>query len=111
MIGRTLAHYRIVRLLGKGGMGEVYVAEDSKLNRNVALKVLPKEVAADPERRARFQREAQAVAALNHPNIVTLHSVEEADGIHFITMELVEGQTLGDLLPRGGFSLIRSPMR
>jgi serine/threonine protein kinase len=76
-------------------MGEVYVARDSKLNRNVALKVLPQEVAADADRRARFAREAQAVAALNHPNIVTIFSVEEDDGVHFITMAHVEGKILG----------------
>jgi Tol biopolymer transport system component len=105
MIGNTLAHYTIVAGLGKGGMGEVYVAEDAKLHRRVALKVLPEAMAADPERRARFEREALAVAALNHPNIVTIHSVEEADGVHFITMELVEGQTLTKMLPRSGFSL------
>ena len=86
-------------------MGEVYVAEDTKLGRRVALKVLPKEMATDPERRARFEREARAVAALSHPNIVTVYSVEEADGVHFITMELVEGQTLTKMLPRNGFSL------
>jgi serine/threonine protein kinase len=86
-------------------MGEVYVAEDTKLQRRVALKVLPKEMAADPERRSRFEREARAVAALSHPNIVTVYSVEEADGVHFITMELVEGKTLAKVLPRNGFSL------
>ena len=105
MIGNSLAHYTIVARLGKGGMGEVYVAEDTKLGRRVALKVLPEEMAADPERRARFEREARAVAALNHPNIVTLHSVEMVDGVHFITMELVEGQTLAKMLPREGFPL------
>jgi len=105
LIGRTLAHYEVVASLGKGGMGEVYVAEDTKLQRRVALKVLPKEMADDPERRSRFEREARAVAALSHPNIVTVHSVEEADGVHFITMELVEGKTLGKMLPRNGFSL------
>ena len=94
MIGQTLLHYRITSQLGAGGMGEVYVAEDSKLGRKVALKVLPPEMAADEERRARFAREAQAVAALNHPNIVTVFSVEEAGGVHFITMELVQGKTL-----------------
>ena len=99
MIGETLAHYEIVGSLGKGGMGEVYVAEDTKLQRRVALKVLPMEMAADPERRARFEREARAVAALSHPNIVTVHSVEEANGVHFITMELVEGKTLAKMLP------------
>jgi serine/threonine protein kinase len=105
LIGRKLVHYEIVRSLGKGGMGEVYVAEDTTLHRQIALKVLPEETAADPERRARFQREAQAVAALNHPNIVTVHSVEEADGVHFITMELVEGKTLAKMLPKNGFAL------
>jgi len=105
VIGKTLAHYKVVGSLGKGGMGEVYVAEDSKLQRRVALKVLPKEMAADPERRARFEREARAVAALSHPNIVTVHSVEEADGVHFITMELVEGKTLAKMLPRSGYAL------
>ena len=105
MIGKTFAHYEVVASLGKGGMGEVYVAEDTRLQRRVALKVLPAEMASDPERRARFEREARAVAALSHPNIVTIHSVEEADGIHFITMELVEGQTLAKVLPRNGFSL------
>ena len=105
LIGQTLAHYEVVRPLGKGGMGEVYVAEDTKLGRRVALKVLPEEMAADPERRARFEREARAVAALSHPNIVTVHSVEEADGVHFITMELVEGKTLAKILPKNGFAL------
>jgi serine/threonine protein kinase/Tol biopolymer transport system component len=105
VIGNTLAHYNIVASLGKGGMGEVYVAEDTKLHRRVALKVLPEEMAAEPERRARFEREARAVAALNHPNIVTVYSVEEAEGVHFITMELVEGRTLAKMLPKDGFSL------
>jgi len=105
VIGKTLAHYKIVSSIGKGGMGEVYVAEDTKLGRRVALKVLPEEMAAEPERRARFEREARAVAALSHPNIVTLHSVEETDGVHFITMELVDGKTLSKMLPKNGFSL------
>jgi len=102
---KKLLHYEILRLIGKGGMGDVYAAEDTKLGRNVALKILPSEMAADPERRARFEREAKAVAALNHPNIVTIHSVEEADGVHFITMELVEGKTLSELIPKGGCPL------
>jgi Tol biopolymer transport system component len=103
--GQRLAHYSIVRPLGRGGMGEVYVAQDTKLNRQVALKLLPREMASDVERLERFRREAQAVAALNHPNIVTIHSVEEADGVHFITLELVEGQTLDKLIPAGGVSI------
>jgi serine/threonine protein kinase len=83
-------------------MGEVYRATDTKLGRDVALKVLPAEMARDPERLARFQREARAVAALNHPHIVTIFSVEEADGVHFLTMELVEGQSLDHCVPEGG---------
>ena len=83
-------------------MGEVYRATDTKLGRDVALKVLPAEMAQDPERLARFRREANAVAELNHPNIVTIYSVEEADDIHFLTMELVEGQSLDQLIPAGG---------
>lgn len=85
-------------------MGEVYRATDTKLGRDVALKVLPAEMARDPERLARFQREAKALAALNHPHIVTIHSVEEEDGIHFLTMELVQGQSLDRLIPAGGLS-------
>jgi serine/threonine protein kinase len=80
-------------------------ATDSKLGREVALKVLPPDVACDPERLARFQREARAVAALNHPHIVTIYSVEEADGVQFLTMELVEGQALDSLIPPGGLPL------
>jgi serine/threonine protein kinase/tetratricopeptide (TPR) repeat protein len=88
-------------------MGEVYRATDTKLGRDVALKVLPPDVARDPERLARFQREARAVAALNHPNIITLFSVEEADGVHFLTMELVEGLPLDRLIPASGLPVER----
>jgi Tol biopolymer transport system component len=88
-------------------MAEVYLVEDTKLDRQVALKVLPPEVVEDPRRRDRFLREAKVLAALNHPNIVTVYSVEEAGGVHFLTMELVRGQTLGDILPRGGFALAK----
>jgi TolB-like protein len=102
LIGRTLAHYQVVAAIGAGGMGEVYRATDTKLQRDVALKVLSPETARDPERLARFQREARAVAALNHPHIVTIFSVEESDGIHFLTMELIEGQPLDRLMPPGG---------
>jgi non-specific serine/threonine protein kinase len=105
MVGKKLAHYEIREKLGEGGMGEVYVAEDTRLDRRVALKVLPEKMAEDPERLERFEREAKAVAALNHPNIVTIHSVEEADGHHFITMELVEGKTLAESLLKGALSL------
>ena len=107
MVGTTLGHYRIVRKLGSGGMGDVYVGLDGKLGREVALKVLPAEFARDPERRSRFEREARAAAALNHPSIVTIHSVEEAGGEIFITMELVEGETLASLLSAGPLALGR----
>jgi serine/threonine protein kinase len=107
MIGRTLSHYKITAKLGKGGMGEVWQTTDTALNREVAVKVLPAEMAADPERLERFKREAQAIAALNHPNIVTIHSVEEADGVHLLTMELVEGKSLDQMLPPSGFDLER----
>jgi eukaryotic-like serine/threonine-protein kinase len=86
-------------------MGEVYLVEDTKLDRQVALKLLPAEVVDNPQRRSRFMREAKALATLNHPNIVTVHSVEEADGVHFFTMELVRGKTLAALLPRQGVAL------
>jgi tetratricopeptide (TPR) repeat protein len=102
--GSRLGHYHVVALIGKGGMGEVYRATDTRLHRDVALKVLPADVAADPGRVARFQREARAVAGLNHPHVVTIHSVEESGGLHFLTMELVEGQTLGALLNGNGVS-------
>src|SRR3990172_3872347 len=106
MIGRELAHYRIVEKLGEGGMGEVYLAEDTKLDRKVALKILPPEMASF-ERRTRFEREAKAIAALNHPNIVHVYSVEEEGGVCFLTMELVRGKTLAELLPAGGFPMSR----
>ncbi len=100
-----LNHYRVLRPLGAGGMGEVYEAEDTRLKRLVALKVLPERIASDPDRRARFEREAQAVAALNHPNIVTIHSVEESDGIRFLTMEIVDGRTIDQHVPSTGLPL------
>lgn len=102
MIGRTLAHYRIKATIGAGGMGEVYRATDTKLGREIALKILPLDMAGDPERLARFQREARTVAALNHPNIVTIYSVEEAEGVHYLTMEFVEGHSLKSCIKEGG---------
>ena len=88
-------------------MGEVYLAEDQKLGRKIALKILPPKLASNPQRRARFEREARLVASLNHPNIVTVYSVEEERGVHFLTMELVEGKTLSELIARKGFALDR----
>ncbi len=105
MIGQTLGHYRIVSELGSGGMGTVYLAEDTKLGRNVALKVLPAEMARDPERRGRFVREARAVAALNHPNIVVIHSVEDDGEIPFLTMEHVTGRRLTQMIQPEGMRL------
>ena len=103
-VGDQLGPYRLVEFLGKGGMGRVYAAEDGKLGRRVALKVLPPEAASD-ERRRRFETEAKAVAALNHPNIVHLYSIEEEDGVFFLTMELVTGTTLRDAIPEAGLPL------
>src|SRR6185369_13396701 len=104
VIGRQLGSCRVQSLLGAGGMGEVYRARDTKLNRDVALKVLPAAFARDADRLARFRREAQSVAALNHPNIVTIFSIEEHDDVPFMTMELIEGCTLDQLSPGSGLS-------
>jgi serine/threonine protein kinase/TolA-binding protein len=107
LIGESLSHYRIDAKLGEGGMGEVYAAEDINLGRRVALKVLPEQMEEKSDRISRFRREAKAVAALNHPNIVTLYSVEEADGRTFLTMELVQGEPLTNLVRPGGLPLER----
>jgi len=114
MIGTKLAQYEIERLIGAGGMGEVYRARDTKLGREVAIKVLPKALALDPERTARFEREAQVLAALNHPHIAHLHSLEQTTSsadepaVQFLVMELVEGETLAERLQRGPLPVERA---
>ena len=99
--GSRVGPYVVVSLLGAGAMGEVYRARDTKLNRDVALKVLPRTFALDPDRLARFRREAQILAALNHPNIAAIYGLEESDGIQALVLELVEGPTLADRIARG----------
>ena len=101
MIGRTLSHYRILEEISRGGMGIVYKALDLKLNREVAVKVLPPELVSDPDRKRRFVQEAPAAAALKHPNIAVVYEIDEVDGVDFIAMELIEGEKLSDLLQRG----------
>ena len=101
MIGRKLAHYEVTAHVGRGGMGEVYRARDTKLDRDVALKILPAEMSDDPERKARFEREARSLASLQHPNVASIYGFEEADGVRFLVMELVEGEDLSQRLRNG----------
>jgi len=103
--GLMIAHYRCVEKIGEGGMGVVWKALDTRLDRHVALKVLRPELTADPERRRQFLREARSAAAVNHPNIATIHEIGEADTLTFIVMELVEGRTLGALVREGPVQL------
>ena len=108
MIGTTLSHFKITAKLGEGGMGEVYRAEDTKLGREVAIKVLPEMVATDPERLARFEREAKVLASLNHTNIAGIHQIEEADGKQLLVMELVEGADLTEYIAQGRIPLSKA---
>ena len=101
MIGQTISHFKVIEKIGQGGMGVVYRAQDTNLSRDVAIKVLPEQFTQDPQRLARFEREAKLLASLNHPNIAAIHSFEHADEIHFLVLELVEGETLADLLTKG----------
>ncbi len=96
LIGKKIRHYKIIELLGKGGMGEVYLAEDTKLRRKVALKLLSPEFSADNDRKKRFEKEARAISALNHPNIITIYEIEDSEDINFIATEFIDGQTLGE---------------
>jgi serine/threonine protein kinase/Tol biopolymer transport system component len=105
--GRLFAHYRLEREIGAGGMGRVYLARDTRLNRPVALKLLPQAFSENPERVRRFQQEARAVSALNHPNIITIHEIGETDGLRYIVTELVEGETLAEYIARGQHDLTR----
>src|ERR1700741_2885884 len=100
--GTKFGSYEITGAIGAGGMGEVYQAHDTKLGRNVAIKVLPETFAHDPERLSRFQREAKMLASLNHPNIATIHGLEQTNGTHYLVMELVSGETLADRVKREG---------
>ncbi|MGH9593308.1 MAG: serine/threonine-protein kinase, partial [Bryobacteraceae bacterium] len=102
MVGKNLQQYQFLEQLGAGGMGEIYKARDTRLNRFVAIKVLTSASAGDPERRRRFIHEAQAASALNHPNIITIHDIITADNSDHLVMEFVQGQTLADLIPKGG---------
>jgi len=104
-LGSKLGSYEVLSLLGAGGMGEVYRARDTRLGREVAIKVLPAERMADEDRRRRFVQEARAASALSHPNIVTIHEIESADGVDFIVMEYVPGKTLDAVIPRQGMRL------
>jgi TolB-like protein/tRNA A-37 threonylcarbamoyl transferase component Bud32 len=105
LVGHTLDRYRIIEKIGEGGMGEVYRAADTRLGRDVAIKILPEDFTRDPERLVRFEREAQVLASLNHPNIATIFSLEEAEGVRFLVLELLEGETLRSKLERGPLPL------
>ena len=100
--GSKLGSYEVVAQIGAGGMGEVYQAHDTKLGRDVAIKVLPEAFAHDPERLSRFQREAKMLASLNHPNIATIHGLEQSGGTSYLVMELVAGETLAERVKRDG---------
>ena len=101
MVGTTISHYKVLEKIGQGGMGTVYRAQDTTLDREVAIKVLPEQFTQDPQRLARFEREAKLLASLNHPNIAAIYSFEHSDDIHFLVLELVEGETLAERVAKG----------
>src|SRR5215471_3267364 len=103
--GQKLGPYEVVSALGAGGMGEVYRARDTRLGRDVAIKILPKELSADPTRKQRFEREAKAISGLNHPHICVLHDVGSQDGVDYLVMECMEGETLARRLEKGPLPL------
>ena len=103
--GQSIGPHKVVRLIGEGGMGQVWQATDTQLNRDVALKILPDAFAADPDRLARFKREAQILASLNHPNIAAIYGIEEAEGTRALVLELVEGPTLADRIAHGAMPI------
>ena len=107
--GTKIGHYDVTALIGEGGMGQVWQAHDTQLNRDVALKILPDAFAADPERLARFKREAQILASLNHPNIAAIYGIEESEGTRALILELVEGPTLADRISKGPIPVEHCP--
>src|SRR3989475_9949268 len=104
-IGQKLGSFQVLSIVGRGGMGEVYRARDTKLKREVAIKILPEEFSQDPDRVARFQREAEVLASLNHPNIAAIYDLEEAEGARFLVLEFVEGETLAERIARGSIPI------
>ncbi len=106
--GQLILHYRVIEKIGQGGMGEVYTAEDTRLGRRVALKILPADTQEDAKAKRRLLQEARSASALNHPNIVTIHAIEETEGFTFIVMEYVEGETLKSLIERGSLEMSQS---
>ncbi len=105
MVGTTISHYKVLEKIGQGGMGEVYLAKDSRLDRKVALKILPQHLSERADLRERFEREARAVSSLNHPHICTLYDIGEQDGIHYLVMEYLVGETLEARLAKGALPL------
>jgi serine/threonine protein kinase len=108
LIGQTIAHDRVIEKLGEGGMGVVYKGGDNHLDRFVALKILPAHATTNPDRKRRFIQEAEAASALNHPHIITIHGIDNADGVDFIAMEYVRGKTLQEMIGRKGLPLKKS---